>query len=203
MNEMPLRFEHADGGEESARAELYAVLAMLFYAPPLQDLLDEIGPAPVEGEGILVDAWRGLQTACRETSAEIVRDEYETLFIGVGKPEVFLYGSYYLTGFMMEKPLAQLRTDLAQLGLERVDDMPETEDHFAALCDVMRYLITSEEVLHGSIATQKEFFATHIQPWADRMCNAILAHPQARFYASVARLAQAFVSVEMQAFDMC
>jgi len=150
----------------------------------------------------LVDAWRGLQQACLETNAEQVGDEYESLFIGVGKPEIFLYGSYYLTGFMMEKPLAQLRTDLAGLGLERVDDMAESEDHFAALCDVMRFLITSEEVLHGSIATQKAFFTAHIQPWADRMCSAIIAHPQARFYAAVARLAQAFISVEMQAFDM-
>jgi TorA maturation chaperone TorD len=202
MNVSQIRFERQGQGEEAARAELYAVLAMLFYAPPLQDLLEEIGPNPVAGEGLLVDAWRELQQACRETDAEQVRDEYETLFIGVGKPEVFLYGSYYLSGFMMEKPLAQLRTDLARLGLERVDDMPESEDHFAALCDVMRFLILSGEVPHGNIATQKEFFATHIQPWAYRMCNAVIEHPQARFYNAVARLAKAFVSVEMQAFDM-
>jgi TorA maturation chaperone TorD len=202
MNEMSLHFERKDEGEEAARAELYAVLAMLFYAPPMQDLLDEIGPTPVEGDGILVEAWRGLQQACRDTSADQARDEYETLFIGVGKPELFLYGSYYLSGFMMEKPLANLRADLAQLGVERVDDMPESEDHIAALCDVMRFLITSEEVLHGSIATQKEFFTTHIQPWADRMCDAIRHHPQARFYRAVAALAQAFIAVEAQAFDM-
>jgi TorA maturation chaperone TorD len=181
--------------EEYARSELYGVLAMLFYGPPSQAVLDLIEGAAIEGEGVLADAWRGLQAVSSQTSAESARDEYEALFIGVGKPDVMLYGSYYLSGFLMEKPLAALRSDLARLGLERSEHLSESEDHFAALCDAMR-------LLHGNIATQKEFFASHIQPWARQMFDAIDAHPSARYYRAVGALARGFVDVETQAFDM-
>lgn len=137
--------------EEYARSELYGVLSMLFYGPPSQAVLDLIEGAAIEGDGVLADGWRGLQAASSQTNAERAREEYESLFIGVGKPEVMLYGSYYVSGFLMEKPLAALREDLARLGLERSEHLSESEDHFAALCDAMR-------LLHGSIATQKEFF---------------------------------------------
>ncbi|WP_426342506.1 TorD/DmsD family molecular chaperone [Pseudoduganella sp. S-14] len=181
--------------EEYARSELYGVLSMLFYGPPSQAVLDLIEGAAIEGDGVLADAWRGLQTASSTTDAERAREEYESLFIGVGKPEVMLYGSYYLSGFLMEKPLAALREDLARLGLERSEHLSESEDHIAALCDAMR-------LLHGSIATQKEFFARHIQPWAHQLFDAIDAHPGARYYRAVAALARSFVAVETQAFDM-
>lgn len=143
--------------EEYARSELYGVLSMLFYGPPSQAVLDLIEGAAIEGDGVLADAWRGLQTASSTTDAERAREEYESLFIGVGKPEVMLYGSYYLSGFLMEKPLAALREDLARLGLERSEHLSESEDHIAALCDAMR-------LLHGSIATQKEFLRAISNP---------------------------------------
>jgi len=202
MNETQLQFETPDSGEEAARAELYGLLSMLFYQAPAQDLLAAIAAAPAEGEGELPDAWRALQAACASADAQAVHDEYEALFIGTGKPEVFLYGSYYMSGFLMEKPLALLRANLNRLGLQRTDDMPETEDHIAALCDVMRHLITSEDVIESSIATQKAFFADHMQSWVQQMCGEIGAHPGARFYRHVAALAAAFFAVEMQAFDM-
>jgi TorA maturation chaperone TorD len=181
--------------EEYARSELYGVLAMLFYGPPSQAVLDLIKDAAIDGEGTLADAWRNLQTASGQTSAERAREEYESLFIGVGKPDVMLYGSFYLSGFLMEKPLAALRSDLARLGLERSEHLSESEDHFAALCDAMR-------LLHGSIATQKEFFGTHIQPWAHQLFEGIEAHPGASFYRAVGGLARSFMEVETQAFDM-
>jgi len=181
--------------EEYARSELYGVLSMLFYGPPSQAVLDLIEGAAIEGDGVLADAWRGLQTASSQTDAERARDEYEALFIGVGKAEIMLYGSYYLSGFLMEKPLVALRSDLARLGLERSEHLSESEDHFAALCDAMR-------LLHGSIATQKEFFAAHIQPWARQLFDAIDAHPRASYYRAVGGLARSFVEVETQAFDM-
>jgi TorA maturation chaperone TorD len=99
------------------------------------------------------------------------------------------------TGFLMEKPLAALRDDLARLGLERSEHLAESEDHFAALCDAMR-------LLHGSIATQKEFFGAHIQPWAGQLFDAIDMHPGAAYYRAVGSLARSFVEVETQAFDM-
>ncbi|SNS10412.1 chaperone TorD involved in molybdoenzyme TorA maturation [Noviherbaspirillum humi] len=198
----PLKFEAPDAGEETARADLYGLLATLLYAPPSQQLLDTIGSAGREGDGLLEKAWAELSAACKDSRAEAVRDEYESVFIGVGKPDVMLYGSYYLSGFLMEKPLAALRADLARLGLARDDTMPETEDHVAYLCEVMRYLIASDDALHANLTTQKAFFADHLQPWVLQMCDAILDHPKTPFYSSVAKLARAFFEVEMQAFDM-
>ena len=199
-----LKFESPDQGEETARADLYGLLAALYSAPPSQDLIDTIASARKEGEGegILQHAWAELVSVCRTAQAEAVRDEYETLFIGTGKPEVMLYGSYYLSGFLMEKPLAALRTDLANLGLERDESVPETEDHIAMLCEVMRYLIASNDIAQGSLASQQEFLGTHMQPWLVRLCDAIDAHPSTRFYRAVTGLARAFFEVEMQAFDM-
>lgn len=198
----PIKFESPDRGEETARADLYGLLATLYAAPPSQDLIDTIASARSEGNGVLEQAWASLVEACREAEAEALREEYEALFIGVGKPEVMLYGSYYLSGFLMEKPLAALRTDLARLGLERDASVNESEDHFAMLCEVMRYLIASNEMAHAGLAEEKQFFATHIQPWALEMCEAIAAHPEARFYRVVTGLARIFLEVEMQAFDM-
>jgi len=197
-----LKFEAPNRGEETARADLYGLLAGLFYGPPSQDLLDAIAQTPSQGEGVLQQAWNDLAATCEEADAQKVRDEYEALFIGVGKPEIMLYASYYLSGFLMEKPLAALRDDLGALALQRSESMPESEDHVSALCEVMRYLIESEDPAQNSLATQKRFFSTHLQPWAGEMCDTIMRHPQAPFYAEVAQLAKHFFEVEMQAFDM-
>ena len=197
-----IKFESPDQGEETARADLYGLLATLLYAPPTQALLDTIARAPVAGEGVLQSAWAELVTVCRSAQQETVRAEYEQLFYGVGKPEVMLYGSYYLSGFLMEKPLAELRTALAKLGLQRSDQVTESEDHLAALCEVMRYLIASDDVVHANLHTQQQFFADHMQVWVIDCCKTLEAYPHANFYKSVARLARTFFDVEMQAFDM-
>ena len=197
-----LRFEAPNHGEETARADLYGLLAGLFYGPPAQELLDAIAQTPSTGDGILQQAWGDLAATCEEAEAQKVRDEYDSLFIGVGKPEIMLYASYYLSGFLMEKPLAALRADLNALALQRSESMPESEDHISALCEVMRYLIESEDRSQNSLATQKQFFRTHLQPWAGEMCDTIMRHPQATFYSEVARVAKHFFEVEMQAFDM-
>lgn len=197
-----LKFDTPDRGEEAARADLYGLLATLLYAPPSQGLLDAIALAPAAGEGVLDLAWSGLASACRQAQADTIRAEYEQLFIGVGKSEVMLYGSYYLSGFLMEKPLAALRTDLAHLGLQRPESVVESEDHIAFVCEVMRTLIAADDVMPANVATQKTFFATHMQAWVIDACTAIEAHPQSVFYQAVARLARSFFEVEIQAFDM-
>lgn len=197
-----MKFEAPDHGEETARADLYGLLAMLFHAPASQALLNTIASAQAQGDSALEQAWAGLVAACKTARADDVKQEYDDLFIGVGKPEILLYGSYYLSGFLMEKPLAELRDDLAKLGLERDEKVVESEDHVATLCEVMRYLIASDEAVHATLGTQKQFFATHMQPWVLDMCGTIAAHPQARFHAPVAHLAKCFFEVEMQAFDM-
>lgn len=197
-----IAFETADQGEEAARAELYGLLSALFYMPPDKSLLDAIAATPVSDATFLGQAWGELAAACRDAQPAVVRDEYESLFIGVGKPDVLLYGSFYLSGFLMEKPLAELRTDLARLGLERSESMSESEDHLAALCEVMRHLILMEDGVDLTLATQKQFFDTHMRSWIVTCCEAIENHPNARFYRVVARFAHVFFDVEMQAFDM-
>jgi TorA maturation chaperone TorD len=191
--------------EETARAELYGLLAALYYASPAAELLSQLRVAATEAPssgGFLEEPWRSLVAAARAFDDEAIRQEYDALFGGVGKPEVYLFSSHYLSGFLNEKPLAKLRDTLAALGLARDETMPETEDHIAYLCEVMRYLIAGDDVAVANLTKQREFFADHLQPWATQMCDAIAAHPRARFYAALAEFTRAFLSVEMQGFDM-
>lgn len=191
--------------EETARAELYGLLAVLYYAPPTAELLAQLRVAATEAPsagGFLEEPWRGLVGAAREMSDEAVQREYDALFGGIGKPEVYLFGSHYLSGFLNEKPLAKLRSALNHLGLARDETMPETEDHFACLCEVMRYLIAGDDVAVANLTRQREFFAEHMQPWGLQMCEAIGQHPKARFYAALAEFTRAFLGVEAQGFDM-
>lgn len=197
----------ATGGldEETARSEVYGLVAAVLYASPATDLIAQIRASatdtPAAG-AFLEEPWRQFVGAARLLTDQAIRDEYDVLFGGVGKPEVYLYGSHYLSGFLNEKPLARLRTELASLGLERSEAMSDTEDHFAYLCEVMRYLIAGEDVAVANLTRQREFFGAHIQPWANQMCDAIQTNPKAKFYASLAELIRAFVSVEAQGFDM-
>jgi TorA maturation chaperone TorD len=191
--------------EETARAEIYGVLAALYYAPPDAALLAQLRAAVTEAPSAgtyLQEPWRAVVAAARARSADAIREEYEALFGGVGRPEVQLYASHYLSGFLNDKPLAALRAELAALGLERSPTMPETEDHIAYLCEVMRYLIAGEDGQVCNLARQHDFFARHLQPWADALCRAIEAHPAAHFYAGLAAFTRAFFEVEAQAFDM-
>ena len=191
--------------EETARAELYGLLAALYYAPPTPELLAQlrvaITEAPAAG-GFLEEPWRELVAAARDLTDDAVKREYDALFGGVGKPEVYLFGSHYLSGFLNEKPLAKLRDTLASLGLARDETMPETEDHIAYLSEVMRYLIAGDDVTVANLTRQSEFFSTHVQPWVMPMCDAISQHPKAKFYAALSGFTRAFMSVEIQGFDM-
>jgi TorA maturation chaperone TorD len=191
--------------EETARAEVYGLLAALFYAPPSPDLLAQLRVAVTEAPaagGFLEEPWRQFVGTVRELSDAQVVAEYNALFGGVGKPEIYLFGSWYLSGFLNEKPLAALRGDLAELGLSRDESMNETEDHIACVCEVMRYLIAGDDVEIANLTQQQKFFGAHVQTWVPAMCDAIAAHPKARFYASLAVFTAAFISVETQGFDL-
>ena len=191
--------------EETARAEVYGLLASLYYAPPNPELCQQlriaVTDAPTVG-GYLEETWRALVGASRQFESDAIEREYSALFGGVGKPEVYLFGSYYLSGFLNENPLAALRIDLAALGLARDETMSETEDHLAYLCEVMRYLIAGDDVQVANLTQQQLFFARHVQPWASRLCDALAQHPKAQFYRALAAFTQAFLSVEAQGFDM-
>lgn len=191
--------------EETARAEVYGLLAALFYAAPSAELYGKLRVAVTEAPAagaLLESPWGELVASARDHSLVDINREYDALFGGVGKPEVYLFGSHYLSGFLNEKPLALLRTDLLALGLARDEAMPETEDHVAYLCEVMRYLIAGDDVAVANLTRQREFFMRHLQPWANALCEAISAHPKADFYRSLAAFTQVFLSVEAQGFDM-
>lgn len=191
--------------EETARAEVYGLLAALYYAAPSAELHENlrvaVTVAPVAG-ALLEESWTELVASARLLSLKDISQEYDALFGGVGKPELALFGCHYLTGFLNEKPLAALRTDIAALGLARDEAMPETEDHVAYLCEVMRFLIAGDDVEVANLTRQRDFFTRHLQTWLPMLCEAVLQNPKARFYCALASFTQAFISVETQGFDM-
>ena len=202
-NDLPLA--DADSPEELARAELYGLLAGLWLAPPDAGLLTQfkvaVTQAPQPG-GHLEAPWGALVAAMRASSVAAAAAEHVALFQAVGRPEVFAYGSFYLTGFLNEKPLATLRDDLASLGLARQNDTGETEDHIAFEFEVMRWLIAGDDVALCNLEQQRRFFRAHLQPWVDKLCDAVEAHPRADLWRAVAAMTRAFVQVEAQGFDL-
>ena len=201
----PIAFAAADDAEELARAEVYGVLAALFYAPPSAALHAQFQVAVTEAPfaGAFLEAsWGDLVAAARRLTREQIASEYDRLFQGVGKPEVFLYGSFHVAGRLNEKPLVQLRHALRELGIARSDDVAETEDHIASLCEVMRYLIAGEDAGTSNLAVQRRFFDAQLRPWAGALCSAIEEQPDADFYAALARFTRDFFAVEGQAFDL-
>jgi TorA maturation chaperone TorD len=201
-----IALQPAPAAEDAARADWYALVGRLFHSPPDAALLSRIAAAV--GEAVepgpaseLERAFGGLAQASGQAAADAVRAEYETAFLGVGKPEVFLQASYYLAGFLHERPLAELRARLAELGVARRGDVSETEDHVAALCEVMRLLITSEDPALSGLDTQRSFFSRFLSPWCDALCDAVEHAGSTDYYKHVGRLARAFFAVERQAFD--
>jgi TorA maturation chaperone TorD len=202
MNDVPVLVT-LDDKEESARADLYGVLARLWAAPPDASLLRQFDAAAAPAPGSFLEApWKALADALRETTSEAAATEYDALFLGLGKPEVYLYGSYYMSGFLNETPLVALRKELDSLGLGRDPGSGETEDHVAFLCEVMRYLIAGDDIERCNLERQRRFWRGHMQPWIERLCDAVQSHDAARIYAAVAGLTRAFAHVETQALDM-
>jgi TorA maturation chaperone TorD len=200
-----LQFVAPDDRDEGARAELYGLLARLWLGAPDETLQRAFAVAVTEAPetGAVLEApWQTLVGAVRTTSLAEAEAEYDALFQGVGKPEVFLYGSYYLAGFLNEKPLAALRTDLAALGLTRDESRGETEDHVTYVFEVMRYLIAGDDAAVCNLEQQRRFFRAHVQTWLPALCDAVDAHPEARLWRDVAGMTRAFVQVETQGFDL-
>lgn len=199
---MPMQFSPTLPPEEVARANFYGLLARLFYAPPDATLLQAIAAAAepdVDGEEGIGAAWRELGEAAASADPEAVREEYETVFVGTGKAPVTLYTSAYTMRFTNEVPLVALRAELAGLGLGRYEDVHEPEDHIAALCDVMRYLVAEQK---RNLKEQQVFFTRWIAPTVQPLCAAIEANEQTSFYKAVARFAKTFFDIEQAAFEM-
>jgi TorA maturation chaperone TorD len=192
-------------GEDQARADLYALVARLLLAPPDASLLAGLAAAdPILGtqdERPLEDAWEKLVLAAGVVDADAASDEFAELFISTGTPKVNPYGSLYVAGYMNDKPLADLRADLAHLRLARVHGVGEFEDHLGALCETMRVLVAGAPGMpRQPLARQRQFFETHIKPWY-RACLADLSGAEgANFYRLVAAFAGAFLAIEAEAF---
>ncbi len=192
--------------EDEARAGLYALLSRLFAAPPDALLLEAIAMTDhwtEEGHDPLAAAWNRLVMASGAMDADAAVQEYTDLFVGVGKCAVNPHGSHWIAGFMMEKPLADLRTTLARLGLAREPGVTMLEDHLAATLETMRILITGRGPRPpSSTATQHHFFAAHVEPWVFICCTAIEHCSIANYYARVAQFGTLFLAVERDSLAM-
>lgn len=188
--------------EQQYRASTYSLLAALLRATPDQNLLNILSELAPENTGNEDDALL-LSMITLSLSAKIIppdsiEDEYHQLFIGLGKGEVVPYGSWYLTGFLMEKPLSDLRDDLAVLGYERNAEISEPEDHAAAICEVFSLLISE-----GDNADQQyQFYKAHMAPWMGRFFDDLSDAKSAVFYKSVGRFGSAFIAFESEYFAM-
>ena len=180
--------------EQQYRAAAYGMLAALLRDVPDAAMLDQVAKfADVdEGGDEMALSMSLLGLAAKRRSIESINDEYHALFIGIGRGELVPYGSFYLTGFLMEKPLGDLRDDLDRLGFEREVEVHEPEDHVAALCEVMAMLIQDG----SSIDTQRGFFTTHINSWFQQFFTEMSAASNAVFYKAVSRFGAAFLEIE-------
>jgi len=150
----------------------------------------------------LGEAFAQLGQAAGVADSDRVAEEYQNLFIGLGRGELLPYGSFYLTGFLQEKPLAELRSDLACLGIARQPEVKEPEDHIAALCEVMAGLIDGSFGERQALAVQRGFFDKHVAPWAGRFFADLERAETADFYRRVGRVGTLFIGVETTAFAM-
>jgi TorA maturation chaperone TorD len=185
---------------EALRANVYALLARLLARPPDPDLLSEAA-AWSGDDSAFGEAVSALAAKARAADPQAVKDEYEALFIGLGRGELVPYASYYLTGFLHEKPLARVRQDLREIGAERDPAVKEPEDHIAALLDVMVGLILGKFRASG-VERERAFFRDHINSWAPYFFKDLESAKAADFYRPVGTLGRLFLIIEETAFEM-
>lgn len=182
---------------DAARAQEYALLATLLSAPPARSLLDRL--SELRGDDTpLGRAHAALADAALNSVAAGVEREYFDLFVGLGRGELLPYASYYLTGFLNERPLSRLRADLVTLGIERVESNPEPEDHAATLCEIMAGLASGR--FPSPVEAQRAFFERHLSPWMARMFADMESTETAKFYRTIGAVGRVFMEIETVAF---
>jgi TorA maturation chaperone TorD len=190
-----------DADVEAARADQYALLSLCLGAAPTPGLLTAL--AGLKGDGTtLGDAHAALARAAAATTAEDAGRDFFDLFVGVGRGELLPYGSYYLTGFLNERPLAAVRADMAALGVERAEGLHDPEDHIAILSAVMADLARKGWRGSATAPDQATFFRRHIAPWAGRFFDDLSRARPTGFYPAVGRVGAAFMAVEAEAFAL-
>lgn len=196
--------EPAIENDADHRAHHWGLLATVLASPPTSDVL--IALSGLEGgDTPLGQAYQRLATAARDADPKAVEREFFELFVGVGRGELLPYASFYITGFLNERPLADLRRDLAVMGVERASGRHEPEDHIASLSEVMAALASgqfSADALGCGAAGEAGFFARHLQTWAPQFFDDLMVAPSARFYRQVAEVGSLFTDIEIRAFDL-
>lgn len=203
MPDAAAHIQHMMAEEDLLRANWYGFLARFLAAPTDQAALSLAAGFDSQDDG--TDMGRALGVLSRlaqQTTPSQAEEEYFNLFIGVGRGELMPYGSYYLTGFLNEKPLAHLRGDMARLGIARAEDVKEPEDHIAALCEMMAGLIAGSFGTPAPLAVQNEFFQRHLSPWAGRFFGDLERARHARLYQPVGTIGRLLIDIERDAFGM-
>jgi TorA maturation chaperone TorD len=184
---------------DAARGQEYALLSVLLARAPDRILLERLADLPGDSSPLGV-VHAALAEAAGRTSVERVGREYFDLFIGLGRGELLPYGSYYLSGFLHERPLARLRAHLARLGIERAEGQVEPEDHAAILCEIMAGLANGE--LPAPSGADREVFEQHLSPWIGRFFADLERAEAADFYRPVGALGRVFMEIETAAFTL-
>ncbi len=187
--------------EDRLRADLYNFLGLILSGPPDEMLLAQT--ASLSGDDS--DLGRAISTLAKVakiTKPKAVESEYNKLFIGLGRGELLPYASYYLTGFLNEKPLAQLRKDMVARGLERAQNVFEPEDNIASLMEMMGALVVGRFGTPATLDDQKTFFNRHIGPWATHFFTDLEGAKNSVFYASVGTVGRAFMEIEAEGFRL-
>lgn len=187
--------------EDRLRADWYGLLARLLGKEPEESFLRSL--AELEGDDSeMGQAVATLGKTAAQLTSEDVKHEYFALFVGAGGSELLPYASYYKTGFMNDRPLARLRSDMLTLGIAREEGVSEPEDHIASLCEMMSALIAGDFGDPLSLEEQNAFFEKHFSGWAQRFFEDLEAAPSAHFYMPVGTIGKIFLSIETQAFEM-
>jgi TorA maturation chaperone TorD len=184
---------------DAARAAEYRLLAGLLSRAPDKEFLNRLSMLRADASPLGL-AHAALAEAAARANADRVQREYFDLFIGLGRGELLPYGSYYLTGFLHERPLARLREDLKTLGIERAEGNIEPEDHVAILCEIMAGLIDGR--LGGSAGADQRLFDRHLKPWIGRFFSDLERAEAADLYARVGAVGRVFIDIETEAFTL-
>lgn len=185
---------------ERSRAENYDVLALLLVRAPSAEVLDLLAGIDTDHTTALGRAWAALAQAAAQAKPEALAREHFVLFTGVGRGELLPFASFYITGFLHERPLAELRSDLARLGIARLEGDHDPEDRIALILSVMAAFARGD--LAGQDLGQAEFYARHLAPWAALFFDDLAQAPAAQFYRHVAAVGRAFIDTENQAFAL-
>ena len=187
--------------EDQLRADMYSFLANLLRAEPSAELVNQLTKLESD-ESPIGKSIKTLSKLASSLDLPTIRDEYVRIFIGVGRGEILPFASYYLTGFLKDKPLAKLRNDMKEKGIQLAENVKEPEDHIASLFDMMSGLILGKFSKKFSIGEQKDFFNKHLAPWVDLLMRDIESSRIAVFYSPIGTIGREFMEIERSSFSM-